>query len=141
MKTRGAMPLADANSDREAMQEIVRVQHQLSRIRKSRKWSLNYVGIELDVHPSTVWRWENNPAYSGNVGELQMYARFLGYTLRVLVVADDINESKTVVPEDSEHSDGIATGELRSLPGGDTGGYFTPEAHHFGAARGPAPDQ
>lgn len=112
MKTCGATMLADTNEDKEAMHETVRVQHQLSRIRKSRKWSLNYVGIALDVHPSTVWRWENNPAYAGNIGELQMYARVLGYTLRVLVVADDgINESQTIIHEDCQGSDDVVSDE------------------------------
>jgi len=45
MKTCGAIPLADTNGDKEAMQEVVWVQYQLSRIRQSRKWSLNDVGL------------------------------------------------------------------------------------------------
>ncbi len=41
-----------------------------------------------------------------------MYARFLGYTLRVLVVAnDDHNELKSEIFEYSQQSDDLISGE------------------------------
>ncbi|MEV7552290.1 helix-turn-helix transcriptional regulator [Amycolatopsis sp. NPDC089917] len=79
----------DASDDAYAMHEVIRVQSQLARIRKSRGWSQLDVGNKLNVHPSTVWRWENNPTYACNISELQMYARVLGYTFRVLIIAND----------------------------------------------------
>ncbi|MBE1574806.1 helix-turn-helix domain-containing protein, partial [Amycolatopsis roodepoortensis] len=89
----------DANDDAEAMHEVIRVQSQLGRIRKSRGWSLLDVGNKLNVHPSTVWRWENSPAYASNITELQMYARVLGYTFRVLVIANgDDKPSESLQP-------------------------------------------
>ncbi|MFE5505433.1 helix-turn-helix domain-containing protein [Amycolatopsis japonica] len=86
----------DTNDDTYAMHEVIRVQSQLGRIRKLRGWSLLDVGNKLNVHPSLVWRWEHSPTYACNITELQMYARVLGYTFRVLVVAngdDELGES------------------------------------------------
>lgn len=112
MKTCGAIPSADTNDDMEAMQEVIRVQRQLGRIRKVRDWTLDYVGNQLNVHPSTVWRWENNPAYARNISELQMYARFLGYTLRVLVIADNkYDEPQSVLSESPQNADKLIPSE------------------------------
>lgn len=97
------MLLTDSDDDPQAMQEVVQIQHQLGELRKARRWTLAYVAEQLNVHPSTVWRWENNPAHSRALDDLQMYARFLGYTLRVLLVEpgpqDGAEEPATVAAD------------------------------------------
>lgn len=89
MKFHSTMLERDSDDDAEAMEEVTKVQRQLGKIRKARGWSCAYVAGQLDVHPASVWKWENHPECARVLDHLQMYARFLGYTLRVVLVESD----------------------------------------------------
>ncbi|WP_410605005.1 helix-turn-helix domain-containing protein [Amycolatopsis sp. lyj-90] len=96
MKSHSTMFERDSDDDAEAMAEVTKAQHQLGKIRKARGWTCAYVAKQLDVHPASVWKWENHPACARVLDHLQMYARFLGYTLRVVLVESDEDDAPMV---------------------------------------------
>jgi transcriptional regulator with XRE-family HTH domain len=81
---RNRMPYADNPVDTHAMSEAWRLQQALAQLRHVAGVSRAAMANAIELTPIALWRLETSPAQAdGNLTNLMLYARFLGYTLRL----------------------------------------------------------